>query len=197
MGHFLSRRVAPGSTAVNCSHLGHSECERSGQGAAADAQDRLRGGLPQAAHEPAGGRTPGLSIPAVEPGDRAARASVVRGHHLPSAATGIPARGGGDGLIQPGGAELEVAELAEHGFLPAGGRGGAGTVRSAGDLPQRPGLPVHVAAVRGLLGGSLRAGFDGRPGPPDRQRVHRTAVAVAKVRGRALAGVGGRVLCPR
>ena len=64
------------------------------------------------------------------------------------------------------------------------------------DPQHRPGRPVHQRGVRGPGAGGGRALLDGRPGPLPRQHLHRTAVAVAEVRGGLPPRTPERAGCP-
>ena len=55
-------------------------------------------------------------------------------------------------------------------------------VRAAGDLQQRPGQPIHLAAVHRGAATGRGAHLDGWPRSLDGQRVHRAAVAVPEIR---------------
>ena len=65
-----------------------------------------------------------------------------------------------------------------------GALGDALVLATPGDPEHRPGLPVHQRGLRRPGAGGGRPVLDGRPGPVPRQHLHRTAVAVAEVRGR-------------
>ena len=64
--------------------------------AAADAPDADRGDLPEAEHQLASPRTPGLSLSFARFGDRPSEPGVVRGHHIYPAGQGLCVSGGGD-----------------------------------------------------------------------------------------------------
>src|SRR6266540_6274424 len=68
----------------------------------------------------------------------------------------------------------------------------AGALRPARDFQYRPGLAVHQRRLHRPARGCRHPDLHGRPRPLDGQRVHRTAVAVAEVRGRLSEGLRRR-----
>ena len=88
---------------------------------------------------------------------------LLRRHHLPANAPRLSLSGRGDGLGDAESAELAGFEHHGCGVLPRGFGGSPGPVRAAGDLQQRPGQPVHLAAVhRRIAASQARISMDGR-----------------------------------
>src|SRR6476620_5844464 len=75
--------------------------------------------------------------------------------------------------------QATVADLAQR----------AGALRHAGDLQHRPGLAVHLDCLHRQTCGRRHPNLDGRAWALDGQRVHRTAVALAQIRGHLSEGL--------
>ena len=123
-----------------------------------------------------------LSLPAARPRDLPGRTSVVRGHHLYPCDARVFLPCGRDGLGDPARPLLAVVQHHGHLVLHRGSGRRAGPGQS-GDPEYRPGLAVHQRGLRRAGAGCGCGVLDGRPGPVPRQHLHRTAVAVAEVRG--------------
>ena len=75
------------------------------------------------------------------------------------------------------------------GFLPRGGRGGAGQTRQAGDFQHRPGQPVHQRRLHRPAAGQRHRDQHGWQGRLARQRLRRAALAIGQIRGGLSAGL--------
>src|SRR5579864_3937646 len=148
---------------------------------APDAHSGYRSPLPQTQLEPSGAGSPDLPVPAARRGNPAAQPRLEHRYYLHSDAWRVSLPGRGDGLVQPLRPELGTLQHPGDRLLP-GGAGCRVPLRPARNLELRSGRAVHF----GRLPGSAQEARDlhqhGRPRTRARQRVHRTAVALAQVR---------------
>ena len=156
-------------------------CQREA-GGAADASDGHPLHLARAAHKPSSPCPCKIPLLAAGPCYPGSESGLVRGHHVPSPASGVSVSCGRDGLVQPVCAGLGAVQFDGNGILPSGVESGADPGK-AGDIEHRPGLPVHQRTIHGAAEGRRGADQHGRPGPCAGQRVHRAALALGQIRG--------------
>src|SRR5579872_5507525 len=148
---------------------------------AADAHFGNPSALPQTASESPGSGPPDLSVPATRRSDPAAQPRLEHRYYLHSHAWRLPVSGGGDGLVQPVRAQLGTVQHDGDRLLPGRTRRGL-PLRPTRNLELRPGLAVHCGRLPGSAQTTRHPDQHGWPRPCARQRVHRTAVALAQVR---------------
>ena len=103
-------------------------------GPAADAPDGPECPVSEAAHEPARGRTQGVSRPAEGPVHRAAESGVGERYLLHPNGAGVHVSGGHPGLVLAPGPGLAYVKHLRQRLLCRGPRGRAHPLRTAGDL---------------------------------------------------------------
>ena len=137
--------------------------------------------LPEAGHQQAREGAQDLPLSAGRAAGRAAQPGLVRRHHLPADAAGLPLSGRDHGLVHPQGAGLAHLEHAGGRLLRRGAERGDPPLRRARDHEYRSGLAVHVLRLDRPAEAGRRPDLDGRQGPLPRQHLHRAPVAVAEI----------------
>ena len=132
------------------------------------------------------------SEPSRKHGTYRLRGSGPLGHQVHPSAWRIPSHGGDHGLAQLIRAFVGAGQHADCRIVRAHAAGGLGTPQEAGDLEHRLGQPVSERGVPWRVARRGHQNQHGWPGAVDRQPFHRAAVEVAKVRGGAIGGAGGR-----
>jgi hypothetical protein len=158
----------------------------------AAADDGHGGAVPEAAAIAGGAGTSDLPVLTAWNDHRPAEPGLDHGHHVHPAAAGVRVPGGRAGLVltvPPGVVGLQHAELP---VLRRDAAAGAGPVRPAADLQQRPGRAVYKRGVHKDPGVGGRRHQHGRPRPGAGQRVRGTAVADGEVQGGVPEGLRGR-----
>jgi len=136
------------------------------------------------AHERSVSAAPGLSVPPVQAGDRAAQARLVRQHDLHPHAPRLPLPGSGHGLGEPQGAGLAAVEHYGCRFLRRRVEGSLGRFGTPEIFNTDQGLPVHQLRLHQRAARRRDPDRHGWPGTLDRQRLHQAPVAVLEVRVR-------------
>src|SRR5579863_4474335 len=149
--------------------------------ATVDAHSGHRSSLPQTQLEPTGAGSRSVPVPAAWRRHRKAQSRLEHRYYLHSDAWWLSVPGCRDGLVQPLRAQLGAVQHHGDGLLP-GRAPRCVPLRSAHNLELRSGLAVHVGRFPGTTQEARHRDQHGWPRTCARQRVHRTAVALAQVR---------------
>src|ERR1700694_4427214 len=148
---------------------------------AADAHSGHRSPLPQTELEPPGTGSPDLPVPAARHGNSPAQPRLEHRYYLHSDAGRLSVPGRGDGLVQSLRAQLGTLQYDGDRLLPDGARRRV-PLRPTRNLELRSGLAVHLGRLPGAAQEARCRDQHGWSRTRARQRIHRTAVALAQVR---------------
>src|ERR1700687_1394830 len=176
-----ARRAVPEMPVLREPQDGRRTGDQSQARPTADAHSGHRSPLPQTELEPSGARSPDLPVPAARHRHRTPKPRLEHRYYIHSDPWRLSLSGRRDGLVQPLRAQLGTVQHHGDGLLP--GRASRGIpLRPTRNLELRSRFAVHRYRLPSSAQTARHLDQHGWPRPRTRQRLHRTAVALAQVR---------------